>query len=96
MFYELWDVGVGKGLARYQSDAQMAGLIRSLLDHHGSNYADDLDLLVEDEQGGHVQTYAGAALVAWVDRLLGSVATMNGRPRQTEPSRSDTADRGVA
>jgi hypothetical protein len=81
MFYELWDVGVGKGLARYQSDTEMANLVRGLIGHHGNDYALDLDLLVEEDQGNQVRSFSGADLVSWVDVTLGHAAAHAGALR---------------
>ena len=96
MIYELWDVEVGKGLARYQSDTEMASLVRSLIGHHGDDYALDLDLLIEEDQGNQQRSYSGAELVAWVAETLDSATVQTGRPRQAVGSGSGTADRGAA
>jgi hypothetical protein len=96
MFYELWDVEIGKGLARYQSDTEIAQLIRSLIDHHGDDYVLDLDLLIEDDQGQKGRSYSGADLVAWIDETLERASGHTERSRRTALSQSGAIDRGAA
>lgn len=71
MFYELWDVDLGKGLARYRSNVEAAALVRTLVSAHGLAYADDLDLSIEDDEGVQAGSLAGSELIAWANGVLG-------------------------
>ena len=64
MHLELWDIGAGRGIARYRSEDEALALVRALLKRYGAAYADDLDLGIEDDEGNTVESITGAALVA--------------------------------
>jgi hypothetical protein len=86
MFYELWDVDLGKGLARYQSNVEAATLVRTLVSAHGPAYADDLDLSIEDDEGVQAGSLAGSELIAWANGVLGG----DGSPGDTGDNRAPT------
>ena len=67
--YELWDVAIGKRLARSQDAAEMASIIRALLNRHGPSMVDNLELYLEDEAGDTIRIYVGVEVSDWTDRV---------------------------
>ena len=78
MTYELWDVATGNCIGRFGSEIDALARVRTLLDHFGPGYADDLELGVEDESATFLGSRTGALLVAQAEA---------GRSRGEAPAR---------
>jgi hypothetical protein len=72
MHYELWDVATGNCVGRYDSEADAMARVRSLIGQIGSPYADDLELLEEDEFGNLRGKATGASLIARAESVVAS------------------------
>ncbi|HET8523731.1 MAG TPA: hypothetical protein VFL82_10865 [Thermomicrobiales bacterium] len=75
MYYELRDVEVGHGLARYHEEQEMAALVKTLLSGYGDSYANALDLTIEDDQGVVHKQLSGQPLIVWVEAIKRALQT---------------------
>jgi len=64
MTYELWDIEAGRGIARHQDEAVALALVSTLLDRFGVDYAEHLELGIEDADGMVIELVSGSALAA--------------------------------
>ncbi len=60
MVYHLWDVGTRFYYGQFDDEAAVLTLVRSLIDHDGRGYADDLELIVGE---GGDDNLSGAPLI---------------------------------
>ena len=79
MKYNLWDIEVNRYLGHFEDEKEALTLVRMLLDHHGQEYAEDLGLGRVTDEGEILEPLSGAALVARVDEVLGSLTATKER-----------------
>jgi len=65
MAYELWDVQIGNGLARFDSAHEMVELIGSLIEENGNALAEHLSLIIEETTGEQSALLTGSDLLDW-------------------------------
>lgn len=70
MEYSLWDVETNRYLGRFAEEKDALALVRKLVNHYGSSYADYLDLGPADGTGEETTPLSGAALLARVNEVL--------------------------
>ncbi|MGH2532252.1 MAG: hypothetical protein ACRDJW_08070 [Thermomicrobiales bacterium] len=66
-FYSLWDVDTGTSLGTYDTEEEVWEIILALVEANGPEYADALDLALEDTEGAHQPIAAGSELVAMAE-----------------------------
>lgn len=66
MNYELWDPGVGIAIHATEDPEDMKQIVREMLEHHGSDHADVLVVIVESRISHRITTYNGAPLREWI------------------------------
>ena len=70
MHYELWDIATGNCVGRYSSENEAMSRVRSLLAQIGAAYAEELELLEEDDLGNFRSTASGATLIDRAEAVL--------------------------
>ncbi len=70
MRYKLWDTDTDTLFGVSDSRAEIASLARRLLAQYDAEHADDLELIVETDDGESCGNTFGAGLVAWADNAL--------------------------
>lgn len=70
MTYTLWDIETSNHFGQYEDEKEVLALVRTLVNHFGARYADDLGLGRVNEEGVILAPLSGAALIARVDEVL--------------------------
>jgi len=70
MRYYVWDTDVAKLLGAYATEAEALSLVRTLVAHYGDDYAEDLSVGVERDEGEAGEPLSGADLIARADAAL--------------------------
>jgi hypothetical protein len=65
-FYTLWDVEVGNSLGTYPSEAEVRSVVEQLLVANGPDYADVLEVGLQDTMGEWRRIAIGDQLSEWV------------------------------
>ena len=86
MRYYVWDTDVAKLLGAYPTETEALSLVRTLVAHYGDEYAEDLAVGVEQDDGVAGQPLRGADLIARVDAVL---ATLDIAGARVEVEESD-------
>ena len=74
MIYTLWDIETSNQFGEFEDETEVLTLIRTLVDHYGARYADDLGLGRVRDEGVILEPLSGAALIARVDQVVNDVA----------------------
>jgi hypothetical protein len=77
MTYNLWDTATGNSFGQFEDVRQVLTLVKTLVDHYGEEYAEDLGLGRITDEGTILEPLSGAELVARVNEVLSP------RPRMT-------------
>lgn len=72
--YNLWDTEVGRYLGQFTDEKEALQLVRILVRHHGTEYADDLSLGCEAADGTFGEPLSGTDLLARAEAVLGDWA----------------------
>lgn len=80
MRYYVWDTDVAKLLGAYATEAEALSLVRTLVAHYGDDYAEDLSVGVERDEGEAGEPLSGADLIARAEAVLATGDTA-GSPR---------------
>ena len=75
MRYYVWDTDVAKLLGAYPTEAEALSLVRTLVAHYGDEYAEDLSVGIERDDGVAGQPLSGADLIARVATVLAHAGT---------------------
>ena len=70
MKYTLWDIETSNQFGQFEDEVEVLTLIRTLVDHYGARYAEDLGLGRVSDEGVILEPLSGAALIARVDQVL--------------------------
>jgi hypothetical protein len=70
MKYTLWDTETSNQFGQFEDEIEVFTLIRTLVDHYGACYAEDLGLGRVTDEGVILEPLSGAALIAHVDQVL--------------------------
>jgi hypothetical protein len=70
MKYTLWDIETSNQFGQFEDEIEVLTLIRTLVDHYGARYAEDLGLGRVSDDGVILEPLSGAALIARVDQVL--------------------------
>jgi hypothetical protein len=70
MKYTLWDIETSNQFGQFEDEAEVLSLVRTLVNHYGPRYAEDLGLGRVSEDGVIFEPLSGAALIARVDEVL--------------------------
>lgn len=87
MIYNLWDIETGSYLGQYTDEAEVLNLVRTLVSHHGGEYAKSLSLGRVRDDGSVAEPLAGAALIARADLVVGEREHANARQGEVITSR---------
>lgn len=82
MIYDLWDVEVNRYLGRFEDESEALVLVRTLVNHYGAAYADDLELGGISVEGEVLEPLSGPALIARADTVLAHKIDPQRRARQ--------------
>ena len=93
MRYKLWDTEAGTLFGVYADEEEVMNLVRTLISGYGVEIADDLELIVETDDGEPRGNYSGGALVARAEDLAARAAVVAPGPGQVTaaPPRRDAA-----
>jgi hypothetical protein len=72
MKYTLWDIETSNQFGQFEDEIEVLTLIRTLVDHYGARYAEDLGLGRVSDDGVILEPLSGAALIARVEQVLAS------------------------
>ncbi len=70
MKYTLWDTETSNQFGQFEDENEVLALVRTLVNHYGERYAEDLGLGRVNEEGVILEPLSGAALIARVDEVL--------------------------
>lgn len=82
MCYKLWDTAVVKLYAVCETPEEVASLARTLLEGYPDD-ADDLELIIETDDGASRGNYSGASLATWAEGVLAERDAANARRIET-------------
>jgi hypothetical protein len=88
MKYTLWDIETSNQFGQFEDEIEVLTLIRTLVDHYGARYAEDLGLGCVSDEGVILEPLSGAALIARVDQVLADRPPADGSGNQLIGSRS--------
>lgn len=77
MRYKLWDTDTDTLFGVSDSKAETASLARTLLAGYEGEDADDLELIVETNDGEPRGNFFGSALADWANEVLAELASPN-------------------
>lgn len=86
MRYKLWDTDIVKLYAVCETQEEAASLARTLLEGYPDD-ADDLELIIETDDGVSRGNYSGASLAKWAEEVLVERDAATARSSQTAVSR---------
>lgn len=69
MKYRLWDTDVGRLIGTYDSDAEPLALVRTFQSTYGADYAENLTLSCERDDGSFGDPLSGAELAARAEQV---------------------------
>jgi len=70
MKYTLWDIETSNQFGQFEDEKEVLTLVRTLANHYGARYAEDLGLGRVSEEGTILEPLSGAALIARVDEVV--------------------------
>lgn len=70
MTYTLWDTETSNQFGEFEDEREALALVRTLVNHYGARYADDLGLGHVTADGTILEPLSGADLIARVDEVL--------------------------
>ena len=70
MTYTLWDTATSNRFGQFEDERDALALVRTLTNHYGARYADDLGLGRVTPEGAILEPLSGAALIARVHEFL--------------------------
>jgi hypothetical protein len=75
MTYTLWDTETSNQFGQFEDEGEVLALVRTLVNHYGPRYADDLGLGRVSEDGAILEPLSGEALIARVEKVLSDSGT---------------------
>ena len=75
MTYTLWDIETSNQFGQFEDEGEVLALVRTLVNHYGPRYADDLGLGRVSEDGAILEPLSGEALIARVEEVLSDSGT---------------------
>ena len=69
MIYNLWDIETGGYFGQFTDEAEALHLVRTLLSHHGADYAESLSLGRVRDDSSFAEPLTGAELAARAEEL---------------------------
>ncbi len=70
MKYTLWDIETSNQFGQFEVETEVLTLVRTLVNHYGARYAEDLGLGRVSEDGVILEPLSGAALIARAEEVL--------------------------
>lgn len=70
MKYTLWDIETSNHFGQFEDEKEVLSMVRTLVNHYGARYAEDLGLGRVSEDGVILAPLSGAALIARVEEVL--------------------------
>ncbi len=75
MTYTLWDIETSNQFGQFEDESEVLALVRTLVNHFGLRYADDLGLGRLTADGAILEPLSGEALIARVEEVLSDSGT---------------------
>jgi len=96
MIYNLWDIETGGYFGQFTDEAEALHLVRTLLSHHGADYAESLSLGRVRDDGSFAEPLSGAGLAARAEEVAVDCGPATSRQSELVVSRRKSNSSGYS